>query len=83
MAAISELKLTFGYADETKRDLKIGPFKPTDAAISGAKTNVMGFNANTIDDVKDLLLSDGGASCTGIIAAEINTVEETEINLND
>ena len=43
MAAISELKLTFGYADETKRDLKIGPFKPTDAAVSGAKTNVMGL----------------------------------------
>ena len=81
--ATSEMKLTFGFADETTRDLKIGPFKPTDAAISGAKANIMDFNENTLTDVAGLLLSDGGASCTGIAAAQIVTINERDINLND
>lgn len=83
MAATTEMKLTFGFADETTRDLKIGPFKPTDAAITGMKTNAISFNANDVDDIQGLLLSDGGASCTGIVAASYTTVNKRDINLND
>lgn len=81
--ATSELKLKFGYEDETTRDIKIGPFATDAAAISGAKANIMAFNANDVGSVAGLLLSDGGASCTGIVAASIVTVNKTEINLND
>ena len=83
MAAATEMKITFGFADESKRDLKIGPFKPTDAAISGMKTNVMGFNSDDVDDIAGLLLSDDGASCTGIVAASYTTLAKRDINLND
>lgn len=81
--ATSELKLKFGYADETTRDVKIAPFATNAAAISGAKVNIMNFNANDVPSVAGLLLSDSGASCTGIVGASIITVNETEINLND
>lgn len=83
MAATTEMKITFGFADETKRDLKIGPFKPTDAAISGMKTNIISFNSDDVDDIAGLLLSDGGASCTGIVAASYTNLEKRDINLND
>lgn len=81
--ATSTMKLTFGYEDESKRDISFGPFAQNAAAISGAKANIKSFNANDVSSVADLLLSDDGASCTGIIAASIITVNETEINLND
>ena len=81
--ATSTMKLTFAFEDETKRDISFGPFGQGAAAISGAKTNIKAFNANDVDSVAGLLLSDDGASCTGIIAASIVTVNETEINLND
>ena len=83
MAKATEMKLTFGFADETKRDLKIGPFKPTDAAISGLKANVIAFNDSAVATVSSLLLSDDGASCTGILAASYTTLEKRDINLND
>ena len=81
--ATSTMKLTFGFEDETKRDFSVGPFGQGAAAISAAKTNIKAFNANDVDSIAGLLLSDDGASCTGIIAASIVTVNETEINLND
>ncbi len=81
MAAKSDLKLTFGFADETTRDLKIGSFAPS--ATSGFKTNIKNFNQNAVDDIKELLLSDDGATCTGIVAASIETETITDINLND
>lgn len=83
MAANSDLKLTFGFADETSRNLNIGPYATTAAALSGAKANIINFNTNELDSVKSLILSDDGASCTGIIDAHIITVNETDINLND
>ena len=83
MAQTSNIKLTFGYADETKRDFTIGPFATNASAISGAKANIISFNENELDSVKNLLLSDDGATCTGIIAASIISVTETDINLND
>lgn len=83
MAAATEMKITFGFADESKRDLKIGPFKPTDAAISGMKTNIISFNSDDVDDIAGLLLSDDGASCTGIVAGSYTTLEKRDINLND
>lgn len=81
--ATSEMKLTFGFGDDTKRDIKLAPFDPNSAAITGAKTNIMDFNENKLDAVKGLILSDDGESTTGIVAASIITVNETEINLND
>lgn len=81
--ATSDLKLTFGYQDETTRNLNIGPYATNAAALSGAKANIISFNANELNSVKSILLSDSGASCTGIVDAHIITTNETEINLND
>ena len=81
--ATSDLKLTFGYEDETTRNLNIGPYATNAAALSGAKTNIISFNTNDLNSVKGILLSDNGASCTGIVDAHIITTNETEINLND
>lgn len=81
--ATSDIKLTFGFEDETTRNLNIGPYATNAAALTGAKANIISFNANDLNSVKGLLLSDDGASCTGVIDAHIITVNETEINLND
>ena len=81
--ATTNIKLSFGFTDETTRDLNIGPFATNAAAVTGAKTNIMAFNSNDVNDVAGLILSDDGASCTGIVAASIITTNETEINLND
>ena len=81
--ATSTLKLKFGYTDETTRDVKIEPFATNAAAIQGAKANIISFNANDVPSVAGLLLSDNGASCTGIVAASIITSNVTDINLND
>ena len=81
MAAKSELKMELGYTDETTRTVKYGSFDP--AATTTFKAKIKQFNANSVNDIKDLLLSDEGASCTGIVAATITTDNITEINLND
>ena len=81
--ATSDLKITFGYEDESTRNLNIGPYATNAAALSGAKANIISFNANDLNSVKGILLSDNGASCTGIVDAHIITTNETEINLND
>lgn len=81
--ATSTMKLSFAFEDETKRDISFGPFATNAAAITGAKANIKAFNQNDVDAIAGLLLSDNGASCTGIAAASIVTVNETEINLND
>lgn len=79
----TEIGLTFGYADSSTRKVSLGPYTQTAAAVSGAKSNIMNFNSTGINNVKNLFLSDDGASCTGITAAEILTVTDREINLND
>ena len=81
--ATSDLKLTFGYEDETTRNLNIGPYATNAAALAGAKANIISFNVNDLNSVKGILLSDNGANCTGIVDAHIITTNETEINLND
>ena len=81
--ATSTIKLTFGFEDDTKRDLTLGPFATNSAAVTGAKANVKAFNEMDIPSIEGLILSDDGASCTGIAAASVITVNETEINLYD
>ena len=80
MAAQSFLKITTGFADDTKREHEFGPYKPNAAAIVNAKSNIAAFNQN-ISNLSGLYISDGGANCTGIVAAQIVTTAETEINL--
>ena len=81
--AYADVKLTFGYTDESTRDLKVGPFATNASNLTGLATNIKNFNENELSGVNGLLLSDGGASCTGIIDAHIITTNKTEINLND
>lgn len=80
MAATSDLKLTFNFADETARNLTLGSFATLTA--NDVRTRVKNFN-NNIASYGDLYLSDGGATCSGVTAATIVSTTETEINLND
>ena len=82
MATNSILKIKTSFADETTRELEFGPFANDASAITNAKTNIATFNSN-INNIQNLYLSEGGASCTGITAATIITSTENEINLND
>lgn len=83
MAAVTTLKLTYGFADETKRDVKIEPFDPETFNKETVRANIINFNTSDTSTIASLFLSDGGASCTGILTATIDTVEKTQINLND
>ena len=84
MAYKSEINLTFGYADETKRNFSVGPYpEMADSDLAVIKAAVKNFNATGISDVANLILSDGGASCTGIADAGVTMTESREINLND
>lgn len=81
MAEQSKIKIVYGFADDTERPIEMGPFA-SDAAIvnaTTAKQRIKAFDPNTI---KDLFVSDAGSSCTGITAATITKLKETEINLN-
>ena len=82
MATTSILKIRTAFDDETTRDLEFGPFATNSAAITNAKANIASFNTN-INDIQNLYVSEGNASCTGITAATIITATETELNLND
>ena len=81
MSAQATMKLTTGFADSDTRVVELGPFDPNSDAITDAKTNIAAFNSN-ISDLAGLYISDGGANCTGIIAAEITVKTETEFNPN-
>lgn len=80
--AEAKFKLTFGFADASTRDVEVGPFLPSASAIANVKTNINTVNTN-ISDIASLYLSDSGANCTGITAAQVIVTNETEINLND
>jgi len=80
--AQATMKLTTSFSDSDTRVVEIGPFDPNSDAITNAKTNIATFNSN-ISDLAGLYLSDGGANCTGITAAEIIVKNETVYNLND
>lgn len=73
------IKLTTAFADETTRDLEIGPLAVSAAGASTIKARVKAFNPA---DVAGLYVSDGGATCTAITAASIIITNEREINLN-
>lgn len=73
------IKLTTAFADETTRDLEIGPLAVSAAGASTIKARVKAFNPA---DVAGLYISDGGATCTAITAASIIVTDEREINLN-
>lgn len=73
------IKLTTAFADETTRDLEIGPLAVSAAGASTIKARVKAFNPA---DVAGFYVSDGGATCTAITAASIIVTDEREINLN-
>lgn len=75
----SVIKLTTAFADDSKRDLEIGPLATSAVAANTIRARVQAFNPSAI---AGLYLSDGGSTCTGITAASIITTNETEINLN-
>ena len=84
MAYKSEINLTFGYADETTRKFSVGPYpEMANSDLTVIKTSIKNFNANDVADVAGLILSDEGASCTGIVNAGVTTTNSREINLND
>lgn len=84
MATKSEINLTFGYGDETTRKFSVGPYpEMASSDLSVVKAAVKNFNATGIAEVANIILSDGGSSCTGIVGAEVTTTNAREINLND
>ena len=84
MAFKSEINLTFGYADEAKRKFSVGPYpEMANSDLTVIKTAIKNFNATGVQDVADLILSDGGASCTGIVDAGVSMTDSRDINLND
>lgn len=78
--AKATISITTAFADETTRVLEFGPLATTAAGVETIRNRVKNFDPT---DVQGLYLSDGGATCTGITAAEITVTNETEINLND
>ncbi len=78
--AKATLKITTGFADETKRDLEIGPLAVSAADIETIRTRVKNFDPSA---VQGIYLSDEGSTCTGITAAHVIVTNEREINLND
>ena len=80
--AQATMKLTTSFADSDTRVVELGPFDPNSDAITNAKTNIATFNTN-VGSLSGLYISDGGANCTGITAAEIIVKNETVYNLND
>lgn len=82
MATKAILKARTAFADETYRDVELGPFDSTKITPAIAKSRIATFNTN-ISDIASLYLSDAGASCTGITAATLTVDRTEEINLND
>lgn len=79
MASTGKIKMVAQFADDTNREIELQPFAPTAAAITNAKTNIKAFDPQS---VKNLYISESGASCTGIVAATVTKITETDINLN-
>ena len=73
MAFKSDINLTFGYADESTRKFSVGPYpEMANSEMSVVKAAIKNFNSTGIADVADLILSDGGSSCTGIVNASVS-----------
>ena len=78
MAKTAELKIVNSFADDSSRDLKFS-LNPDAVNIETIRANVKAFNPAT---VKDIYISEGCSSCTGIVAATVLETEKSEINLN-
>lgn len=79
MASSAKIKMQMSFADDTTMDVEISPLDPTSTAITNAKTNIKAFDPASVQGV---LISEGGATCTGIAAATVTKVTETDINLH-
>lgn len=73
------VELTFEFADDTTRKMILSPFREEDIDSDAVKASVINFNATGISAVSSLFLSDDGASCTKISAADITKVSKTSI----
>ena len=84
MAAVTNatIKLKAAFADETTREVTLGPIDANADVITNVKTNIATFNSN-INNLQGLYLSEGGATCTGISAATLTVETDDPINLND
>lgn len=78
MAKTAELKIKNAFADDSNRDLKF-PLNPNTVNIETIRANAKAFDPNTI---KDIYISETGATCTGIAGATLFETDENEINLN-
>lgn len=78
MVKTAELKIKNGFADDSARDLKF-PLNPDTVNIETIRANAKAFNPAPIANI---YISEGGASCTGIVGATLFETEENEINLN-
>lgn len=79
MANTAKFKIVNSFSDDSTRDLEFGPFAAGAINSETLRTNVKTFD---VDAIKNLYLSDEGASFTGITSATIVETNETEINLN-
>ena len=77
MAKTVKLKIKNAFADDTDRNLEF-PINP-ETGIETVRTNVKAFDPA---DVAGIYISEGSATCTGIVAATVLETEESEINLN-
>lgn len=80
MAGTATINIRTSFADDTFRDLKFGPLSESDTAVVNAKAKIKAFDP---ESVKNLYLSENGASCTGITQGSVVVTSEREINLND
>ena len=79
MASSAKIKMQMSFADDTTRDIEISPLDPTSAAVTNAKTNIKALD---VADFGGKYISEGGATCTGVAAATVVKVTETDINLH-
>ena len=79
MAATTDIKLDFTFADDSVRSLRIGDLTAADSLAGAIRTAAKAFDPTT---VQGLYISDAGSSCTQLSAVTLFEVETTDINLN-
>lgn len=75
----AEAKLTFAFADDTTRDLRLGPLDPDKITIDELRTAAKAFKPA---DVAGIYVSDAGSNCTAVSGLTVFETSESEINLN-
>lgn len=78
--ATGTIKIVNQFADDTTRAIEFTGIDPESSAFTQAKSRIKAFDPSSIANI---YLSDGGASYTGITAATLVEVTETNFNLND